>query len=338
MELKNIKLGLVAVALCAGLSANAELSRDQLSRIAAGDDVVAFEMYWPQRDAQAIADRVSALAGLINQSDVKTDDVTALLGRSAEGERVSIKALSGAPNLAFAYVPQYDEIRIADQEKLSTADPALDIGESKAIDLAFDALNLMDKAGLLNAGDFNPASAQVGYRKVAGGTIEGVVDYSHIVEYRVTYRRVVNGIELANSGVRIGVHANGGLASVRLGGVEITHKKQGAVSVPQGQGGVFARTVSRDDIASRFSAQQPKEATTRVAYNKLMYVMPDDVRSAVVKPTEVFAYSLAFPTESDADAISRRQIVGFDVTNSKASVLNYTAPTHQVEKQPKRVR
>lgn len=328
MDKMTIKTGLAAATLLVAAAAAHADAGTQLTKIARGDAVVAFEMYWPERDAQAVAERVGALAGLMTGEKVHTDDLLDKLGRA--DAKVSAQALGGAPNLAFAYLPEFDEIRLANQELIAGADPDADIGEAAAIDVARKTLADMAEAGVIDARDFDTSQAQVGYRKVAGGTVDGVTDYEHVVEYRVTFRRNLNGIELANSGVRIGVHSGGDVSSLRVGGVDVARDKRGDLSLPLARGEIRDRTVAADAIRARFEAEQPKNAEARVAYSKLMYVMPEDTRRAVVAPTEVFAYALAFPTESGVKAVSRRQVVGYDVTDAKAAARLYTAPAARV--------
>ena len=44
------------------------------------------------------------------------------------------------------------------------------------------------------------------------------------IEYRITVRRTINGIELANAGVRIAVHASGRVSALRFGGVRVASR------------------------------------------------------------------------------------------------------------------
>lgn len=337
MDKTNIaKTVAVAVFLTAGAAALAAPDADSTARIRAGEAVVAFEMYWPQRTAADVAERTGALAELITGSKVHTDDVRDALSRHQAGQRLSQDSLGGAPGVAFTYLPQFDEIRLSNLEALAAADPKSDIGEAQAIAQARTALKQMMKAGIVDAQDYASAVPQVGYRKVAGGTVDGVTDFNHVVEYRVTFRPSLNGIELANAGARIGVHANGGVSSLRVGGVDVAREKHGVTSLPSRGGQVLARNVSARSIREQFNARQPDAAETRIAFEKLMYVMPDDTPRAVIAPTQVFSYALAFPAENGQDVVSRRHIVGFDVTNATAPMIDYTAAKRVASDEPVR--
>jgi hypothetical protein len=339
MDKMNFASALGAAALLAITPMSLAGSPDADSaRIVAGEAVVAFEMYWPERSAQEIATRTGALASLITGERVHTDDVRAAISRSEAGARTSEESLSGAPGLAFTYLPEFDEIRLSHLEALATSDPGKDIGETEAIAEARIALQAMAEAGIIEKQDYAKSQPQVGYRKVAGGTIEGVTDFNHVVEYRVTFRPQINGIELANAGARIGVHANGGISSLRVGGVTVAREKRGEASLPSSKGEIYERKVTASSIRERFRANQPDAAETRIAFEKLMYVMPDDTRRAVIAPTQVFSYSLAFAAQDGQQVVSRRQIVGFDVTDSRAAMINYTPAARDSGDEPKRQR
>ncbi|MGI9296023.1 MAG: hypothetical protein ACR2PS_18725 [Pseudomonadales bacterium] len=116
-----------------------------------------------------------------------------------------------------------------------------------------------------------------------------------------------NGIEAANAGVRLSVHASGRVAGVRLGGVSVKSAMADGFEAPTGQGKVLTRKVATGEIAQRF----------------FKYVMPEDTSKAVVEPLHVYSYSEIYEVEGDL-VPSRREVVGYSITDPKALVVDFT--------------
>jgi hypothetical protein len=147
------------------------------------------------------------------------------------------------------------------------------------------------------------------------------------IEYRITVRRTINGIELANSGVRIGVHASGRVSALRYGGVSVTSRLSGNTEEPTGGGKWFDRKVANDALQARFEREViPANAKARVAWSRVMYVMPENRRSGVVQPLYVVSYSLEAPTDDGQVAVSRRKTVGLSLVDANAKPIDLTPP------------
>lgn len=153
---------------------------------------------------------------------------------------------------------------------------------------------------------------------------------------RVAARRVINGIEVANAGVRIAVHASGRVSGVRIGHVDVASRRSGNTEEPAaGKGKWMERKVSIRDLDARFEREMAQQkGRPKVAWAKVMYVLPDDQRTAIVEPLYLVSYSLHVPTD-DGVAISRRKTIGYSLTDPSAPPIDFTPPAkqHEVDKE-----
>ena len=275
------------------------------------------EMFWTKRNLKNIAKRVQVAAEFVANREIKGNQLYALM-HEREAWNHWISAFEAAPELKVKIFKDYDEVRVINRSLIDKLDGE-DIGEKQAIEIAAKYLEKFGDSGVLNHKAYNLDDVQVGYGKVGGGTLDGREQYEGIVEYRVTFRPNMGGIQLANAGVRLAIHRSGVLSGVRLGGVSA--KKTGKTAI---------RKVSSEKIEERFRRMIPDNAKPAVVWSRVMYVMPENKRRAVVEPLKVFSFALI--SESDGEhVVSRRKILGFSLTDEKAKVIDFTAPARQHE-------
>ncbi|MGI9304484.1 MAG: hypothetical protein ACR2RB_17525 [Gammaproteobacteria bacterium] len=272
-----------------------------------GAPIAAFEMEWVRRAPKEVARHAVATAEIMLKRKVGPEGVEAAISGETSTDWSSVFA--DAPQLRVRYLPEYDELRMIDLEVVSDFDSGDDLNEEDAINLAQKYLSDLERRGVLDRSQFDLSRPQIGYHRVAAGEIDGRKAFDQITEYRITLRRVINGIEAANAGVRLSVHASGRLAGVRLGGVSVKSAMADGVEAPTGQGKVLTRNVSTGEIAQRFFKELPANATADVAWSKIMYVMPEDTSKAVVEPLHVYSYSQIYEVEGEL-VPSRRKVVG----------------------------
>jgi hypothetical protein len=164
------------------------------------------------------------------------------------------------------------------------------------------------------------------FTMVGEGSDDGKKTDKRRTEARFTLRRVLNGIELANAGLRIAIHYSGRVSSVRVGGVSVVSKFNNGQEQPMGMGRWLERRPTDDPISRLNGELLPKGAKAKVAWTKVMYVMPENKRSAVVEPLQVVSYSLEFPTQEGPSVVSRRETVGFSLVDPKAPAIDLTPP------------
>jgi hypothetical protein len=170
---------------------------------------------------------------------------------------------------------------------------------------------------------YHQAVIQVGYKAVGEGPVDKPVERGRIVGYRVTYRPRVHGFQLANAGVRLGIAASGELASLRVGGV--TPAGQWREGAPGPTGRLRKVQVSTKDLTARFYREVPKRSEPRIAWSRVMYVMPDGESRAVREPMLVISYTQLRQTR-EGPVASRRKTVGYSLTDPGAPSIDFDAP------------
>ena len=281
-----------------------------------GDEMAVVAMYWAKRNIKDIAKRVHTAADLVANRQLKTDGLGELM-RERGVFNHWISPFEDAPELKVKIIRDYDEVRVINRKLVDQHD-GKDVGKKQAIEIAAKFMDQLRKAGVLNHRDFNLDDVQIGYSRVGEGSMDGKVHYESVVEYRVTFRPNIDGIQLANAGVRLAVHRSGALAGIRFGGVSVKERKRKTV----------VRKVPSEKIEARLKRMIPKNAKPAVAWSRVMYVMPEEKREALVEPLQIYSYSLI--TESDGEpVVSRRKTVGFSLSNVKAKVVDFTAPARE---------
>ncbi len=319
-----------AVALGIGCNASAQPEKPQ-----AAERFASFEMAWPIRKPEAIAARARAAAEAMTGQGLRSPAVVVPI-KSAEASRRRMQVtVPGAPALEIIYLADYDELRIVDTELAASAAPEGEMPQDEALKLAKRAFDELARRNLVEPRQYTWDSTDIASTWVGRGSRDGKTAEKKRIEYRITLRRSINGIELANAGVRIVVHASGRVSGLRLGGVAVASKTAGNVEEPIGKGRWLSRQVATSDLQARFERDVvPEKAKARVAWSRVMYVMPENRRSAVVEPLYVVSYSLEFPTEAGETAVSRRRTVGFSLVDPKAPPVDLMPPVRapQIEK------
>ena len=279
-----------------------------------GDDLEVIELYWAKTEPREIARRVMFAATLMTEREIKLGALEGVM-RDSESTNRWISPFEDAEELKVKIVPDYNEIRIFNR-KLADSHEGPDVGEEKAIEIAKGHIKQLMESKVLDHRDlYELNDVQVGYSKFGEGSIDLKQQYESVVEYRLTFRPNVRGVQLANAGVRVAVHRSGKISGIRFGGV----------SVKQKQGKMIKRNVLDEQIEEQFRQSIPKYAEPVVAWSRIMYAMPEDKRTAIVEPLKLYAYSQK--TKSDGEEIiSRRKIVGFSLSDEKAALVDFTAP------------
>ena len=298
--------------------------------------LASFEMTRPRPSEGVVAARVSAageaITGRKMTRALPAKSAAAQVGRSSW-------QLPEAPGLEIAYLPDYDELRMVDTELAASTAPVRDIGQDEAVAAAKRTFEELARRKVVNTDDYAWDRADVASTWVGGGSSDGkFTEQRRRIEYRITVRRQLNGIEVANAGIRIGVHASGRVSAVRMGGPVIASKRGTAGEEPTGSGRWIDRKVGIEQLDARFEREVvPAKAKANVAWARVLYVMPEDQRSAVVEPLYVVSYSLHMPTDDGQIAISRRKTVGFSLSDPGAKPVDLTPPAkqHEVDKEPK---
>jgi hypothetical protein len=314
-------LAAAAVALAIAGAAVAQEGKPQ-----AEERLATFEMAWPKLKTEAITARARAAAEVMTGRQLSRPAVVAPIKPSRASSRMQM-AVPGAPALEIFYLPEYNELRIVDTELAASTTPGREMPQDEALKLARRAFDELARRNVIDPRNYDWGSADIASTWVGGGSLDGKTSEKNRIEYRITVRRSINGIEVANAGARIAIHASGRVSALRLGGVEVASKTAGNVEEPIGKGRWLSRRVANKDLQARFEREMvPEKAKARVVWSRVMYVMPESKRTALVEPLYVVSYSLEFPSDDGQTAVSRRKTVGFSLVNPEAAPVDLMPP------------
>ncbi len=241
-----------------------------------------------------------------------------------------------APALDIVYLREYDELRLVNTDLTTSTAPIDEISQEEAVKLARRAFDGLATRKLIDPRHFNWDRVDVASTWVGGSSRDSKTVDKRRVEYRITLRREVNGVELANAGLRIAVHTSGRLAALRLGGVAVASKiSPNGVEEPVGKGRWLKRKITPEELKARFEREVVvKNAKLKVAWSSVLYVMPENRRAALVEPLYAVSYSLEVPSDDGNTAVSRRKTVGFSLSDPNAPSVDLTPPVRapQLEK------
>ncbi|HYN82286.1 MAG TPA: hypothetical protein VES88_12345 [Gemmatimonadaceae bacterium] len=274
-----------------------------------------FEMRWQTSTPASVAARAQAVAEVMKGRRLpRRAMVVADTAHLSAARRMRIN-VPDAPELDIVYLPEYDELRIVDIELSAASAPSSEISQAEALKLAKKFFDELAARKIVDPQQFAWSNADVASTWIGGGSRQSKTIEKRRVEYRITLRRQLNGIEVANSGIRIGVHVSGRISAVRLGGVSVATQPSG----------ISSRRVTVNEIMGRFEREVvPKGAKSKIAWSRVMYVMPETKRSALVGPLYVISYSLEFPSDDRNTVVSRRKTVGFSLVDVKAAPIDLT--------------
>ena len=330
--LPRIAKSAVATCLAACLTG---IALAQQSPVQLPDRLASYEMTWASPKVPAVAERARAMAA--SMTGVEQRNVTAVKAPSTD-RRMSFTARE-APELEILYLADYDELRIVDTELAASIAPERELTQAQALEIARKVFDDLARRKALEPRDYDWKNADIASTWVGRGSRANPGAERKRVEYRITLRRTLNGIEVANAGLRIGVHMSGRISTLRLGGVSVAARRSGDAEEPAGKGRWLTAGTTLQDVSARFEREAvPAGARPAVAWAKVMYVMPENRRSAVVEPMYVVSYALQIPSDEGATVVSRRKTVGFPLTKAGAGPVDLTPPVRppRIEKEDKK--
>jgi hypothetical protein len=203
-----------------------------------GATIAAFEMGWEDAPKQDVLRRIAAAASVMLGKEIDQRAAMNSLGEAvSQTPSASWSRLALAPQLLIRYDSAHDEVRLINEELDIITDLGGDIGEDAAREVAEKFLDQLTSTGVLDRRLYAQAVLQLGYKRIGSGTRDGKTRHDRVVEYRFTFRPRLEGIEMANAGIRMGILASGELASLRFGGVTPKGEWVGDTLRPSGKGG-----------------------------------------------------------------------------------------------------
>jgi len=291
-----------------------------------GATLIAYKLAWQAPDTAVVADRLAgALAVMegaaLQELSAKRERLSAVIDGKQAGSWTSI---ASSPILA-KYEAEYDEIRLINQELDIIDDSDKLIDEDEALKMAESYLQKLGDNKVIDSRLYRQAVVQLGYKMAGSGSMEAEPQPGHIVEYRVTYRPTLNGIELANAGVRLGILGSGELASMRVGGVTPSGQWEGNTLQSSVKNSERTLRTSPKNIMSSFYNQLPKDVRAQVAWSKVMYAVPQPMNSEDIEPMLLISYSEVRNID-DQPVVSRRKTLGYSLTTKDAEPVDFDKP------------
>lgn len=291
-----------------------------------GELIAAFELYRPQPDVALATKDVSTIAEVMKGHPVEIPTLEAV----SDDEWFAPNP--NEPDLLVRWESALGEVRVLDLAVLAEVE-AQDIGETAAREIARKRLEELAARGRIDLAHYapltDPTSYDIGYARMGDGNVDDPEPkLGRISEYRITLRRRLNGIEMANAGLRISIHASGAVAGLRMGGVSVASALDSSgLEVPTGEGKLVPVQRSPDEIREHFMASLPTDAELRPAWESILYVLQDGVDHDVVGPMHVFAYSLAYHDDPEGFSVSRRKVVGYSYVDEELKQVDFLPPS-----------
>jgi hypothetical protein len=161
-----------------------------------------------------------------------------------------------------------------------------------------EALAALRGAGVLPEG-YLPASARLGlWREHESRGPEERAEW--VMEYQYTMNRVVDGLDVIDAGVRIGINRDGEVSSIRVTDVDIT-------AVPASPSDVVTMSAARESLIAAEREEHP-EALVVIEHERLGVLLGPVQHTVIIPPSMVFNYSLRFEDGLGPAAVSRQKI------------------------------
>lgn len=305
-----------------GVSLTAQLDPEPNDRASVqlnGDDIPGarlgrYRMHWPVRSPSEVAARVSSVAGMFGISPA-----------SLRAERVPTDGVgtpfAGREKVRVIYRAAYDDLEVTDSSVHELEQPASDIGEESARHLALAKYSELVKTGVIDGRNYDFSDVGTGHRRrtVYRGDKSQPVDF--VVEYRFRALRKLNGIDVANNWIVIGISPEAYLSTVRVAGVAIESTRVNSLEKPSASGDIATRTVSTADAMKRFQEEMRQSGRTHhIHWAKKMYYMPAGVRDAVVEPLLVVQFNQSASAQGGSTIPGWAQATGVSLTNPTATL------------------
>lgn len=213
-----------------------------------------------------------------------------------------------APGVVVMYHPWEDDLMVMDVQRLRMM-PALShrakpvvpdegIGQGAARRTMADVLATLGRRGVLPDG-YSPTSARLGiWRERESRGPDQVAEW--VVEYQYTMNRIMDGLEVIDAGVRIGIHRDGGVSSIRMTDVDIA-------SIPVSPSGMVTVSEAREALVAAERGELP-EALVVIEHERLGVLLGPNQDTVLSAPCVVFNYGLRFEEGPGPAVVSRQKL------------------------------
>lgn len=222
-----------------------------------------------------------------------------------------------APGVVVLYHPWEDDLMVMDVQRLRVMPrashgpepiiPDEGIGRDATHRTMLDVLTTLRGMGVLPAG-YSPASAHLGlWREHESRGPDRRAEW--VMEYQYTMNRVVDGLEVIDAGIRIGIHRDGEVSSVRLTDIEVT-----SVLAPPSD--VVTTSAARESLIAA-EREEHAEASVVIEHERLGVLLGPDQHTVISPPSMVFNYGLRFGNDPETTVVSRQKIAVISLFSGK---------------------
>lgn len=261
----------------------------------------------PDRVARAQSVLLGGAADAMIAEDMRAPELAAGAGAAPEAALQRVR-----PNTRVSHQPETDDLLLVNSAVADDHAEGLDIGEAAARRIFEDTVARLSRAGLDDAGGLDLSRTKVSRLRQGSGE-RGRADTlrSHVKAYVFWAPRTVNGVEVMDSGMTIGVHRSGKLASIHSRGV-----LPGTVAA--GRAAPRARVASTDQLEARAQSEFPGASIQRLGLMYAVTPQTDEKAARALEPREVF---MVFAPLADGSGYSRGRKVAYSVTDARAPAL-----------------
>ncbi len=280
------------------------------------ENLKAVELYWESAGSMNNARKLTYLLQMVHGKEIEKGKIDRLLAEAGKTNHWT-SPIKNEPGILIKIIPDYNEIRVTNVT-LADDPKGKNIGEKEAVAIAMGHMKKLAQVKLLNGLKYDTRQFNVGQHIIGEGSMDGKTKREFITEYRVTFRPNINGIELANAGVRLAIHRTGKLSGIRIGGVSSNMKASRNLT----------RTVSKEAARKKFEQSIPDGFKPSIAWEKVMYVIPDGSRKAMIEPLHVYSYSLTSISDG-VKVVSRRKTIGISLTDNSKKLVDFDPPARK---------
>ncbi len=259
-------------------------SREEVAAV--GTLLGAYRLSVPARSESEAAARAGTVARVLTHQNLEATSVAPLAVALRRTPLAASARLADHPHVAVGHHPRGDAVWAIDEDVAHDVTSEVDVGVDAATVEFHRIIGELEQAQIADGAVLDVAGAHVGHVMQGSGWSNGPQKAERIKEYVFSAPRRINGIEIANAGVRVSVHRSGKVASIRVEGPVVDELRDSSgVSMPSGEGYFITRSVSETELDARVHAENP-DATIKPMGT--IYWLPKGHASATVEPRQAY--------------------------------------------------
>lgn len=276
---------------------------EEISSVPTGDSLVAFEIETtPITVDEATRLLENAIAIVLSVESISERDIRDLR------ETIEADAETVEGNLRSVPTVEFELDLRARRLDVTSDDPSPAPGESggirsqqNAVELALAIIERLHDKGIIDRAQFDLAEPQLGQQKTGSGQVGKPYERANetVVDYRVTFKRVINKIPVVGSYVRVVLDRGGGVTQLNLSLRQLRGERRDGAWWPTGTGILVPIDRSPEEAKKELREKSGLAASSRLHVERwgVAYIdtgMPDQ---EYLQPVYVFLATTLTETE-----------------------------------------